>query len=291
MNLPLRIKAAKAQGERIALRLGAAPPFDPVRIAEDEGIMVQAKPAEVEGVSGMLVRHGNSFGILYATHIASPGFQRFSISHELGHYFLPGHPQQVFTSGVHVSRAGSFVQDPVEQEADGFAAGFLMPASSFRSDLRRLDNGLDAILALSERYVASLSATAVRVSELATDPVAIVLSRDGVVEYCAMTEAMKPHARRGWPRRGQSLPGATATDRLCTDRDFVRSGGRDEAQIDLCRWFDGESRVDAREEVMGLGAFGRVLTILTCRARQEDEESDEETDDEVIERWTPRFRR
>jgi hypothetical protein len=43
------------------------------------------------GVSGMLLRNGDDFGILYATHIKSSGFQRFSISHELGHYFLPGH--------------------------------------------------------------------------------------------------------------------------------------------------------------------------------------------------------
>jgi Zn-dependent peptidase ImmA (M78 family) len=43
----------------------------------------------------MLLRHGNAFGILYATHIPSEGFQRFSIGHELGHYFIASSGESV----------------------------------------------------------------------------------------------------------------------------------------------------------------------------------------------------
>ncbi|MGB8741579.1 MAG: hypothetical protein WCD52_15455, partial [Xanthobacteraceae bacterium] len=43
-------------------------------------------------------RHGNAFGILYATHVPSEGFQRFSVGHELGHYFL----------GSSLNRVGDF---------------------------------------------------------------------------------------------------------------------------------------------------------------------------------------
>ena len=57
--------------------------YAPSPIAEQLEITVQAKPATSGGVSGMLVRHGDRFGILYATHIPSLGFQRFSIAHEL----------------------------------------------------------------------------------------------------------------------------------------------------------------------------------------------------------------
>ena len=38
---------------------------------------------------------GNMFGIAYATHIDNVGFQNFSVGHELGHYFLPGHVDAV----------------------------------------------------------------------------------------------------------------------------------------------------------------------------------------------------
>ena len=91
-------------------------------------IKVEGKPDTADGVSGMLLRHGNNFGIVYATHIPSEGFQRFSIGHELGHYFLDGHVDQILPKdGVHVSRAGFVSADPYELEADQFAAGPLMP--------------------------------------------------------------------------------------------------------------------------------------------------------------------
>ncbi len=61
-------------------------PVDPEAIAGKHDILVQPKPDAKPGVSGMLVKAGDGFGIMYATHIPSRGFQRFSIAHELGHY-------------------------------------------------------------------------------------------------------------------------------------------------------------------------------------------------------------
>jgi hypothetical protein len=82
-------------------------PVDPFAIAASRAIEVKAKPDTAEGVSGMLLRHGDVFGILYATHIPSEGFQRFSIGHELGHYFLEGHIDHILPEdGVHESHAG-----------------------------------------------------------------------------------------------------------------------------------------------------------------------------------------
>ena len=44
-------------------------PVDPVAIAEKHEIIVEAKQASDVGVSGMLIKYGNIFGIAYATHI------------------------------------------------------------------------------------------------------------------------------------------------------------------------------------------------------------------------------
>ena len=86
-------------------------PVDPFAIAASRDIDVKGKPEKTEGVSGMLLRHGNNFGIVYATHIPSLGFQRFSISHELGHYFLlrayrsdPENRRPRFTGGLRHGR-------------------------------------------------------------------------------------------------------------------------------------------------------------------------------------------
>ena len=91
----------------------AALPVDPSAIATAVGIEVRPMPAAGKGVSGMLLRIGNNFGIAYATHVDSQGFRNFSIAHELGHYFLEGHVDAVLAHGnSHESYAG-FGLDPV----------------------------------------------------------------------------------------------------------------------------------------------------------------------------------
>lgn len=128
MSKIFSLKLARQTAEAFLKEEGLlALPVDPFAIAAGRDIMVEGKPENTEGVSGMLLRHGNNFGIVFATHVQSPGFQRFSVSHELGHYFLPGHVDQVIKDGVHVSRAGFATNDPYELEADHFAAGLLMP--------------------------------------------------------------------------------------------------------------------------------------------------------------------
>ena len=65
-------------------------PVDLEALAQIHGIFIQKMDSAEEGVSGMLLRHGDTFGILYSTRILNIGFQRFSIAHELGHYFIDG---------------------------------------------------------------------------------------------------------------------------------------------------------------------------------------------------------
>src|SRR5690242_14722391 len=91
-----RLKMAKQRAERFLQDEGiSALPVDPFAIAHSRDIEVKPKPDTAAGVSGMLLRYGNAFGILYATHIRSEGFQRFSVGHELGHFFLEGHIDHV----------------------------------------------------------------------------------------------------------------------------------------------------------------------------------------------------
>ena len=85
-NLAFRLKMAKQKGELCAREHGfTALAIDPFAIAAKHDIEVGAKADVSEGVSGMLLRHGNAFGILYSTFITSEGFQRFSVAHELAH--------------------------------------------------------------------------------------------------------------------------------------------------------------------------------------------------------------
>ncbi len=266
-------------------------PVDPFAIAASRDIMVEGKPEKVDGVSGMLLRHGNDFGIVYATHIPSEGFQRFSVAHELGHYFLPGHVDQVIQNGIHVSRGGFVTNDPYELEADHFAAGLLMPEQPFRKEIDRREPGLSAIEAIADLCVASKTAAAIRYAEVSDAATAVIMSTAGVIDYCFMSEAMKSLPKLDWLRKGVKLPLGTVTSTLAADPTRVAAGGRVKDEIDVREWLGGSTRETVTEESLGLGAYGKVLTILTStKIGQELEPDEDDEQQELIESWTPRFK-
>lgn len=266
-------------------------PVDPFAIAASRDIVVQPKPDTAEGVSGMLLRHGDAFGIMYATHIASEGFQRFSIAHELGHYFLEGHPEHVLNEdGVHESRAGFVSADPYELEADNFAVGLLMPQAAFRRGLGRSDMGLAAVEHLAELCRTSLTATANRYAELSDDAVAVIISTRGIVDYCFLSESMRSLPDLTWPRKGSPVPKGTVTADIGADTSRVLCAERGEAEADVMDWLGGRRSMTVTEEVVGLGRYGKTLTVLSSAKIGQDDE-DEDDEEELIESWTPRFRR
>jgi Zn-dependent peptidase ImmA (M78 family) len=262
-------------------------PVDPFAIARQSDIMVYEKPASDAGVSGMLVKSGDSFAIAYATHIPSEGFQRFSVAHELGHYFLPAHCQELFAKGetVHASQAGFRSGIRLEREADEFACGLLMPEKLFLAAGRRLDDGLAAVETLATLCKTSLVATAIRLVETAKTPIAVSLSLNGQFEFCFLSQTMQEFPQLDWPKKGAHIPRGTVTERLSQDRNAVERGDRDENESDLRDWFGGVRSVTVLEEAIGLGRYGRILTMITCDTYADD--SDEEED--LRERWTPRL--
>ena len=287
--MTLDLGMAEKEGEALVQRLGInSLPIDPVGIATRHDIVVEPKPDVAAGVSGMLLRHGDTFGILYATHIANRGFQRFSIAHELGHYFLDGHIDHVLPKdGTHTSNAGFSSADPYELEADSFAAGLLMPSHLFRRALNNQDPGLAAIEALADLCQTSLTATAIRYARLTEDAVAVVVSTGKVINFCRMSDPMKSLPEITWPKKGDLVPLRTATEKMNADPACIALLGRAETEIDILDWLGGRRSVQGTEQVMGLGSYGRTLTVLSVDEMDEDEDEDES----LIESWTPRFRR
>ena len=76
MSQVLRITLARRKAEAFLRENGIETlPVDPFAIAASRDIIVEPKPDAADGVSGMLLRHGDAFGILYATHVPSEGFR------------------------------------------------------------------------------------------------------------------------------------------------------------------------------------------------------------------------
>ena len=281
-----RNELAGLEAERLLKELGIETlPIQPIAIAEQLGILVVPKKT-AGGVSGMLVRYANEYAISYADHIDNEGLKRFCISHELGHYRLAGHVEAVLAHGdIHESHAGFVSDDPYEREADHFAAGLLMPDPLFSREMRRLGDGLQAVEALAERCVVSLTAAALRYVERASVPVAMVVSIGQRIDYCFMSKPLLDFDNLTWPHKGQILPAGTATDRFNANPTNVRSAQRGEGETELRDWFGGNRSISATEEVMGLGSYGKTLTILSSDVFADDGDEEEELED----RWSVRF--
>ena len=280
------------EAEELLKELGVTSlPVDPFDIAERLGIALKAMPANAGGASGMLLHANGQFGIGYPTHIDSDGFKLFSVGHEIGHYRLPGHVDAVVdATGRHLSRAGFQSDDRYEREADHFASALLMPTGPFSAELRRCGDGLAAIETLSRRCGTSLEATALRYAQCARDPVAIIRSAGRAIDYAFMSRALEDFPHLDWIRKGTALASDTVTFRFNANSENVRIAARDKGTSALQDWLGGPHRQTVVEEVIGLGSYGKTLTVLTGM-EPPDEVEDEDDDDELEEAWIPRFRR
>lgn len=272
-----RFKDATLHAEKLVRDEKLELPIDLFSLAKSRDILVEAKPESAKGVSGMLLRAGDNFAIGYATHIKSNGFQRFSIAHELGHYFLAGHPEHVFNGDklIHESHAGFGSGDQIELEADHFAAGLLMPSHLFKTEAGKFSDGFTAIEKLAERCQTSLTASAIRYAELTDAAIAIVISTGPTVNYCFASRSMRGIRGYKHPVKGSVLPRDSLTRIFNQTENNILSAERDDDSADLIAWFRADDEIEASEEVIGLGDYGKTLTIICAEVPDDDDDVDD----------------
>jgi hypothetical protein len=232
-------------------------------------------PLPIESVDGFppdtygaLYKSGNDFRILISTSCPTEGHRRFTLCHELGHFFLDDHLGALFDGGAsaHFSSTSHFRgqrKDWYELEADAFASELLVPTSLAQPLTARHRSGLHVIETLADTFQCSVSCAAIRFAALTDEPAAVIISKDGTVEWAAYSGPLQEF---NWTRRrvrGDWAPRGSATRALALDHDAVRSCERRETTGYLSEWFDGSPHVETTEEALGLGSYGRVLTVLT----------------------------
>jgi Zn-dependent peptidase ImmA (M78 family) len=292
MNDRLREREAEQMAELVIKEMGLAElPICPFEIARRKGIIVQPKDCSQGGVSGFIMRVGNTFGICHASHINVKGFIRFTVAHELGHYFLDGHAEHLFPDGdgIHASHSGFISADPYERQADQFATTLLMPAQLFKASLRTAGEGFQAVQSLADTFVTSLTATAIRFAKYSDDPVAVVVSSKNKVDYCFMSRALEEVPRLKWMKKGSPIAPDTVTHEFNNSDDNITEGNKSEGWSALDLWFDDAPDVEMKEDVVGLGTYGKTLTVLyTDQAIDSDDEEGEEDDDNGFDRISGR---
>lgn len=79
----------------------------------------------------------------------------------------------------------------MEQEANLFAAAFLLPQPFFAPLCNEDDPSLDFVSQLANRFWTSLTATALRYVRFCLEPVAVVYSQEGRIRWFSRSEAFK----------------------------------------------------------------------------------------------------
>lgn len=209
--------------------------FSAHRFAGDAITLV--KGASLGRFDGALYRApaGKSgWGIIYNDAIASKGRINFTLAHEFGHYLLHrlAHPDGIECGQQDMVRWDSAYR-VIEQQANCFAAGLLMPLNDFRNQIpARARPTLDDLAACGERYGVSLIAAALRWIEFAERRSVLVVSRDGFILWARSSKsALKTGA---FYRTVDRAPVEVPTASLAATASF--GGGRMVAEHDEA-WF------------------------------------------------------
>ena len=188
---------------------------------------------------------------------------RFSIAHELGHYFIPEHRQLLLTGNSHGSRPGFVSDTRLEREADEFAASLLIPQDYLeRLNSRRKFLTLKDLLQLANDLQVSATAMAIRYTQMCSDRCAVILSQGGRQKFYLASEEME---YTGFKWRGcKDIPGDSASAKAAQNQ-----GSRNvfDKASDSSLWFSGRKReCEIWEEAFPLGYTGLVLTMLADRS-------------------------
>ncbi len=151
------------------------------------------KGASLPGFDGALYRAPSSkkgWGIIYNDAIQSRGRINFTLGHEFGHYLLH---RTAFPEGIECGEQDMVRWDSeyakIEQQANEFAVGLLMPLDDFRKQIdSKAKPSLKEIGICAERYDVSLIAATLRWLQYTERRSVLVVSRDGYILWARSSE-------------------------------------------------------------------------------------------------------
>lgn len=266
---PARREEVAELAEAVAIEHAPRMPVDPARIAGAKGITLSLGPYG-DGFDGMLEARAGRFHIYVnrdRVGALTAGRARFTVAHELGHYFLDDHRSALLVGDAPAHRSACELESPLlaEQEADLFAACLLMPAEAFAARARAAPPGLAGVRKLAGAFGTSLTATALRYAQLSFRPCAVIkwdFRR-------AAWKAISSEALLGRYHRAVGIPADLPEDcptRLALAGADPGPAGFHEAATTAAAWFPGveeggDTDVMLMEQAVGLGRFG-ALTFL-----------------------------
>ncbi len=173
---------AKANAKKLLRGLFIDKPgkIDLYAIAGCENIFIEEKA--LESCEGQFVFKSGMGIISVDAELAESGQKRFTIAHELGHYFNSGKKENsFFCSGLDIRGIKQNLY--AEVAANDFAAELLMPEEWFSTFTKGKKYSKFILADAAQYFNTSLSAAALRYAEIGSYPVAIIMCRDGAVKW------------------------------------------------------------------------------------------------------------
>jgi Zn-dependent peptidase ImmA (M78 family) len=255
--------------EAIAEEYSSSGRLDPLSVADDEGITTSFNNYS-SSFDGMLEHRAGRFHIY--CNLDRVGYRdspraRFTLCHELGHYFIDEH-RNALASGkapAHPSRCEYESKNIVERQADLFASRLLMPKGKFLKASARHKIGLASILAMTEHFGTSVTSTAIRYVDSDILPCAVMKwGPDGLTWKSFSTDTFRARFRKT-VETVDKLADDCATKRALRGEPVPQAGFFEQGTT-VAAWFpfvrSGEGRNDILiEQAVALGRFG-VLTFI-----------------------------
>ena len=191
---------------------------------------------------------------------------RFTISHELGHYFIDNHRKKL-EQGISLSFNSEMTVDEkrIEHEANHFASHLLMPKTLFNKLAQKKEQGFDSILFLKKRFDVSIYATTIHYIHLnLSTSIMIKWHPDFTYHYASYSSSFS------------ELTGITKRPPVGFPENYVAEVAKTieensldyfEAATPLSRWIStitpgSKKDIVGLEQTIKLGDFGGI-TLLT----------------------------
>lgn len=192
---------------------------DLIATADSESLPVHFDHYE-NSFDGMLLHFAEEFHVhinLDKGNTKSSKRGRFTLAHELGHYFIDEHRIGLKYGLLqpHASYNNLNHSTLIELEADYFASCLLMPMSKFRDFCSRKPFSFDLISSISDSFQTSLVASILRFIEIGSREFMVVVSKNGLVRWFSKSNDFPGFAFRF--KVGQNLPQGTISARYFTN--------------------------------------------------------------------------
>jgi len=297
-----RLDRAVAEAEQIVLALGLKGPINPLEVVKSEAPFLKAGGADFGNrYDGQLEYHPkkNRFLLFYNTKYnrgCPPGEHhprtRFSISHELGHYYLTAHRAFLMrTRTAHPSSSEFRNNVLVEREADAFASGLLLPRHLFEHVVNEGDKELTAsrVQKMADDFQVSYLSAVIRAVRLSGCPCGVVGLREGKRAWSFVSAPLVEAG--GYPRPvGTSLPKGAVKEWAKFSQGESERSSQDGK---LWEWFetyenDDLGSLDVFEEYVPVTSMKTLVVLVTADPNDlggadDDDDSDEE--EEYLPSW------